>query len=168
MATIYIDNYAEIKRLWKKAPVLMEKELRVALQDALLRLEGRAVREAPVDTGHLAGAITNSIHNLTGRVHTSDGGAQVKYLYWVHEGRDAFFAKQKKVLAAKVEDASVGQRSKYSRRITKKGYIIFGKRVRAQKANPFFDRAAQKEEKAINAEFEKAVHRVLKKIASTK
>ena len=168
MAKIYIDNIEAIERAWKLAPKLMERELKTALQNSLLRVEARAVREAPVDTGNLAGKITTSLFDLVGRVHTSDGGKQVKYLKWVHEGRDEITAAPGKVLAARVEDLSVGQRSKFAGRVNKKGYIVFGKRVRRQKPNRFFDRAAEQTERSINIEFDNAVKRVLRSIGKTK
>ena len=145
MAEIYIEDAKKILNLWKKAPKMTEQVLKKTLQKSLLRLEATSVKEAPVDSGHLRMAITNSIHNLVGSVHTSDGGEEVKYLKFVHNGRGAIYAKAGKVLAVKATDVSPRTRAKFRHRISKKGFIIFGKKVKAQKANPFFDKSAKKE-----------------------
>lgn len=167
MATIYIENYNQLANLWKKAPAIVEKELKRALTDSLSRVEGQAVKQAPVDTGNLRNKITTTLYDLSGRVHTSDGGQQVKYLKWVHEGRGEINARPGKILAAKAADLSPRARAKYASRINKKGYVVFGKRVKATKANPFFDRAHDKEERNVLREFDKALENVIDYLSNT-
>lgn len=146
--TLKIQNLAEIKRVFEKAPAKMAIEINGAIKRILTKLESTTKKEAPVNKRSGGGNLRQSI--TTKMTGLASGVLQVKanYAAAVHEGTRPHIIRirEKRVLA----DKRAGQ--------------IFGTVVQhpGTRANPFIQRAIDQEQSFINSEFLKAVENALK------
>ena len=151
--TITIENFDKIRATFEKKPAKMLKELGVAIEKVLIKVNNTAMREAPVNKQSGGGNLRQSIHYsmtgvASGRVEvTGAGGSPHPYAVFVHEGTRPHIIRVavKKTLANK----RTGQ--------------IFGKVVRhpGTKANPFLQRAVDQENDFINRTFDEAIANTL-------
>ena len=142
-----ISNYDQLATMFKLAPARMTREIGVAVERVLVKLENEAKKEAPVNKQSGGGSLRQSIkHFMIGQ---AGGKVEVgaPYAIFVHEGTRPHTIQvvNKKVLA------------------NKRTNQIFGKVVMhpGTKANPFLQRAVDSQQEFINNEFVKAVQRVL-------
>ena len=151
--TIQIKDFDKIRSAFAKKPAKMVKELGVAIEKVLIRVNNSAMREAPVNKQSGGGNLRQSIKYMmtgqaSGRVEVSgSGGAPHPYAIFVHEGTRPHVIRVavKKTLANK----RMGQ--------------MFGKVVHhpGTKANPFLQRAVDNESEFINQIFDEAVAKTL-------
>lgn len=146
--TVEIKNIDEIMRVVQQAPFKMTRNLSIAIERIIGKIESGAKREAPVNKQSGGGNLRQSISGqmtggLSGRVDV-----KASYGIFVHEGTRShpISIRYKKVLANK----RMGQ--------------FFGKIIDhpGTKANPFLQRAVDKNTKFIDQEFIKAVENSLK------
>jgi HK97 gp10 family phage protein len=149
--TVTIKNADEIKEAFKQAPIKIIKNLNFAIGRIILQVESDAKKEAPVGPTH-TGEQTAS--NMVGTIHSKMTGplmgmvyVESPYAIFVHEGTRPHIirAVNKKVLANK----RTGQ--------------IFGKIVHhpGSRANPFLQRAVDKNESFIDQRFAEVVENIL-------
>lgn len=81
MIEIKIKNIADIRRAFKKSPLLMMKELNKAIQLTVLSIGRDSRINTPVDTGRLRASTYERLQNLRGEV-----GTNTSYDFFVHEG----------------------------------------------------------------------------------
>ena len=79
--SIKITNLREIKAAFKMAPRLMKKELNIAIRKTTLNIQGRSMKNTPVDTGRLRGSTKSLFSDLRGEV-----GTHTNYDVYVHSG----------------------------------------------------------------------------------
>ncbi len=145
---IKVKNLDQIQSIFKKAPVKMARELNLAVNRVLLKVEGTAKRKAPVNKKGGGGNLRQSIRSrMTGLARgIIEVGAD--YGVFVHEGTRPHTIRviNKKVLANRRE----GQ--------------IFGKIVNhpGTRAQPFLKDALEAEQGFIDKQFVQAVQNVLK------
>ena len=145
--TIKVENLDEIQKAFSRAPIKMVKEISIALTKITLKIESAAKKEAPVNKQSGGGNLRQSIRGYSsGFKGVVAVGAN--YAIYVHEGTRPHIirVRTKKVLANK----RMGQ--------------IFGKVVHhpGTKANPFLQRAVDKNKKFIDSQFAKAVSNAIK------
>ena len=142
-----ISNYDQLATMFKLAPARMTREIGVAVERVLTKLENTAKKEAPVNKQSGGGSLRQSIKHFM--IGPASGKIEVgaPYAVFVHEGTrpHTITVVNKKVLA------------------NKRTNQIFGKVVMhpGTKANPFLQRAVDSQQEFINNEFVKAVQRVL-------
>lgn len=79
--SVQIKNLPQIRAAFRKAPVLMTRELNTAIRRSILTIEGKSKQNTPVDTGTLRASTRSIFSNLRGEV-----GTNVFYDVYVHEG----------------------------------------------------------------------------------
>lgn len=97
---IKITNLRQIKSAFNKSPVLMAKELDIAIKKTVLIIQGKSVRNTPVDTGRLRASTYSRFAPLRGEV-----GTNTNYDVFVHEGTR--FMKGRPYLRDAVESTNV-------------------------------------------------------------
>ena len=78
---IKITNIAEIRRAFNKAPVLMTKELNLAIGKVTKYVQAKSMINTPVRTTRLRSSTRSSFGNLRGEV-----GTHTNYDIFVHNG----------------------------------------------------------------------------------
>lgn len=78
---IEIKNLAQIKSAFSKAPMLMGRNLNIAIRKVTLNIQSRSMRNTPVLSGRLRASTESSFSNLKGEV-----GTNTNYDIFVHEG----------------------------------------------------------------------------------
>jgi len=78
---IKITNLAEIRRAFDKAPLLMTKELNIAINKTVLYIQSKSMLNTPVRTTRLRSSTRSSFGNLRGEV-----GTHTNYDIFVHNG----------------------------------------------------------------------------------
>jgi HK97 gp10 family phage protein len=148
MITVKIQNLNEIKTVFAKVPMKMTKELNVAVERVVLKIESSAKRNAPVNKKSGGGSLRQSIKSRMTGVASGEITVGASYGIYVHEGTrpHQIRIRVKKVLA----DKRAGR--------------IFGKVVNhpGTKANPFLRKAVEDNQSFIDSEFKKAVERAIK------
>jgi len=143
-----IKNIKEIKATFKQAPVKMTRELNKAIKRIITKIEGTAKREAPVNKQSGGGNLRQSISSKMAGIAKGVVDVSAKYAIYVHEGTRPHIIRirNKKVLA----NTRTGR--------------FFGKVVHhpGTKANPFLQRAVDKNKSFIDKEFGNAVEKALK------
>lgn len=94
-----------------------------------LRVTNRSKRLCSVDTGRLRSSLHTSPPRRRGRFLTVRSGTNVKYARFVHDGHGEIRPRRAKALRFK----------------TRGGRVVFTRRVRARKGNPFLARALREE-----------------------
>lgn len=79
--SIKIENLAEIKAAFSKAPGLMIQELGTAIQRSIFSIQSKSQMNTPVDTGRLRASHESLFGPLRGEVHTN-----TNYGLFVHDG----------------------------------------------------------------------------------
>lgn len=78
---VTIKNLPQIRRAFSMSPVLMTKELNMAIRKSILVVESRSKLKTPVDSGRLRASHTTRFENLRGSVFTD-----TEYDTFVHDG----------------------------------------------------------------------------------
>ena len=78
---VRITNLPQIKAAFGKSPILMAKELNVAIQRSIFQIGRDSRRLTPVDTGRLRASTYERFGHLRGEV-----GTNTEYDVFVHEG----------------------------------------------------------------------------------
>lgn len=78
---ISITNLPQIKAAFGRAPILMVKELNLAIKKSVFTIQGKSVRNTPVDTGRLRASHRSLFSDLKGEI-----GTNTNYDVFVHEG----------------------------------------------------------------------------------
>lgn len=78
---IRITNLPQIKAAFRRSPLLMMRELNIAIRKTVIQVEGKSRSQTPVDTGILRDSHYISFGNLRGEV-----GTNTTYDTFVHEG----------------------------------------------------------------------------------
>ncbi len=145
---VTIKNADEIKSAFKAAPERVSAEIGTAIGRIITSVENEAKREAPVNKQGGGGNLRQSISSkMTSR---TSGMVEVgsSYGIYVHEGTSPHIirVRTKRVLADKRQN------------------LMFGKVVHhpGTRANPFLQRAVDKQSSFIDREFEEAVERAVK------
>lgn len=95
---IKIKNLPAIKSAFRKSPALMTKELNTAINKSILVIQGKSMRNTPVDTGRLRASHRSLFGHLRGQV-----GTTTKYDLFVHNGTK--FMKARPYLSDAVESS---------------------------------------------------------------
>ena len=158
MIRVKIQNAAELKALFARAPDIAKKILRETLVKSAGIIESQSVQETPFDTSNLRKSIETDFSALGNfRVEIEP---KADYAEAVHEGRGEIRPRRAKVLAAKWSKVSPRTRAKFANR--KSGsWIIFGKRSKATKPNRFMVRGLQKAKPQVKILFEKAERKII-------
>lgn len=145
---IKLKNYNQIRSAFRKVPAKLTKNLNVAVEKVLLRVESQTKRNAPVNKQSGGGNLRQSIRSQMTGISSGKVEVGAKYAIFVHEGTKPHIIKirRKKVLANKRQGK------------------IFGKVVKhpGTRANPFLQEAVDKSQGFIDKEFEKAVNKAIK------
>lgn len=145
--SVKITNLPEIRKMFKKFPIAMTRELHVAVSRSVNVIERNVKREAPVNKQTGGGSLRQSVKGemigySRGRVEVG-----VKYAMAVEKGTKPHIirAKNKKVLA------------------NKRAKQVFGKVVHhpGTKPNPFFERGVKNSQGDVQKQFTRAVQRVI-------
>lgn len=149
MFTIEITNLNNVREAFLKAPLVVDKELQSGVKNAGAKLLEIEKKEVPVNTGNLRRNIAFKYEPISAMVYPVP-----KYAVYVHEGtglygyRHDFIRPVKaKALAFKV-----------------KGKLVFAKKVRGMKANPFVERTADKGRLPLNRIFDDILNNIIDKI----
>lgn len=78
---ITIKNLAQIKKAFKQSPIIMTKNLNIAIRKSVTVIERDSKKNTPVLTGRLRSSHRQSFSNLRGEV-----GTNVDYDVFVHDG----------------------------------------------------------------------------------
>lgn len=78
---ITIKNLPQIKAAFGKSPMVMLRNLNIAIEGAVKSIEARSRSGTPIDTGRLRASHYTSFSNLKGEV-----GTDTSYDIFVHEG----------------------------------------------------------------------------------
>lgn len=142
---IVISNLDQIKAALAKEPVLMVKNLDIAIRSIIFLIRAKAVANAPVKTAYLRGSVYNDFSPLRGEV-----GFKAKYASWVHDGTSPYtiYPSSKKALFWKGASHPV-------RRVKHPGI----------RANPFLRKAVDQSASSIDQLFTKAVSDTLDTVA---
>lgn len=167
MIKVKVRNAKELVALFRRAPKIAKKIIKKAVSDSAYLVQNKSAREAPFDTGNLKKSIETDLSNLEN--FRAEIEPKIEYAELVHEGRKAITAKSKKVLAARADRVSPRTRKKFANRIHKskkdgQRWIIFGKRVRATKPNPFMYRGKVQSGPRVKKIFENARAKIIKKL----
>lgn len=95
---IKIKNIAQIKAAFNRAPLLMSKELNIAIRKTVIGVQRRSLQNTPVDTGRLRASTYTQFMPLKGMV-----GTDTDYDIFVHEGTR--FMKARPFLREAVEES---------------------------------------------------------------
>ncbi|NCD40556.1 MAG: hypothetical protein EOL88_00540 [Bacteroidia bacterium] len=150
MYSIEVENLKEIQEAFTRAPLLVSSELIKGVKEAgkvVLRTEKK---EAPVGkTGLLRRTIAMDYAPISVKIYPTR-----EYAGYVHEGTGIY-----------------GKRNDYIRPVNAKvlafkvgGKMIFTKKVKGQKANPFVERTANIVASPINTIFNNVLKNIVKKI----
>lgn len=149
MYSIKVNNLDRVVDEFKKAPKVIDGRLQKGVKEAgrtILRIEKK---EAPVKSGNLRRNIEFSYKPISAMVYPRSG-----YAVFVESGtglygarKDYIRPKRAKVLAFKIN-----------------GKMIFAKKVKGQKANPFVARTADLAEGKINKIFDDMLKTIITKI----
>lgn len=146
--TIRIKNIDQIQMLFRKAPAKMTRELNLAVDRVITKVDATAKRKAPVNKRGGGGNLRQSIRSRMTGVARGVIEVGAKYAIYVHEGTRPHIIKvvNRKVLANRREGR------------------IFGKIVHhpGTRAQPFLQEALDQEQGFIDKQFVKAVTNVLK------
>lgn len=143
-----IKNINEIASVFRKAPAKMTAELNRAIERIIIKIDNTAKREAPVSKQSGGGNLRQSISSRMLGVARGAVEVGASYAGYVHGGTRAHIIRirNKKVLA------------------NKRTGRVFGKVVRhpGTRANPFLQRAVDKNNSFIDLQFNKAIENALK------
>jgi len=146
--SITIKNYAEIEQLFTRMPERMIKALDTAVERCILKIQSDAMKEAPVNKQSGGGNLRQSIKAMMTGPASGKVEVGASYGIYVHEGTAPHIIRivNKRVLA--------------NRRTNQ----VFGTIVHhpGTKANPFLQRAVDKNSDFIDKQFENAVDEALK------
>lgn len=149
MYKIKVNNLNTVVEAFKKAPAVVNDQLQRGVKEAGKTILTIEKKEAPVGTGNLRRLIQFSYSPISAMVWPSAG-----YAVFVNEGtglygprKDFIRPKRAKVLAFK-----------------KGGKMIFAKKVKGQKANPFVERTRDLAESKINKIFDDMAKDITTKI----
>ncbi len=150
MLSIKITNYKELKKALDKFPGVARREINKAIDYAIHKLQQSTMQEAPHATGTLKSRIKTRLGNLWGRVWVDVG-----YGIYVHEGTRPHWAP--------IRPLKLWARKKFGdERIAYAVQRVIARR--GTKANPFMQRAIDKDKNKINKRFDKALDNIIKKI----
>lgn len=146
--TIQIKNLDAIRSAFKAAPGKMTSNVHRAVDRIVTRLEADAKKEAPVNKQGGGGNLRQSIRGYTTGIGRGVVEVTARYAGWVHDGTRPHIIR------------IVNRRVLANRRTSQ----IFGKVVKhpGTRANPFLQRAIDKNQSFIDKEFENAVANSLK------
>jgi hypothetical protein len=142
--TVKLKDYDVLHDLFKQAPEKTAKEINIAVQKVILKVQGSAMKLAPIQSGKLRQSVTSQMTGIgSGKVEVGSS-----YGIFVHDGTKPHIiqVKKKRCLA----NVKTGQ--------------IFGKIVHhpGTKANPFLQNAADTEMTFIDKVFGEAVDNIMK------
>lgn len=144
-----IDGLDRIAEKFKRMPIEVAKGLDAAVTKAIYRVQGEAMKEAPVNKATAGGNLRQSIKATKSGLARGVVEVGASYGVFVHEGTAPHIikVKNKKVLA--------------NRRTNQ----MFGKQVKhpGTKANPFLQRAVDKSRDDVNKDFQEIIHNVASK-----
>lgn len=104
---IKIDNLAEIKSAFAKAPVKMAKNIDLAIKASLLTIQRDSMINTPVRTGYLRGSHRTSFTPMRGVLQP-----MASYAKWVHDGTGRMVARPFLLEAAQSNDDYVQRQFK--------------------------------------------------------
>ena len=149
MYTIKVDNLSRVIEEFKRAPAVVNEKLQSGVKEAGKTILSIEKKEAPVKTGNLRRNIQFSYSPISAMIWPQSG-----YAVFIEEGtglygprKDFIRPKRAKVLAFKIN-----------------GKMIFTKKVRGQKANPFVSRTRDLAEPKINKIFNDMLKSITEKI----
>lgn len=146
--SVKIKDFDKIRSGWEKAPEKMSSEIHRAVSKTVMKVEGEAKREAPVNKRSGGGNLRQSIKGQMTGVASGVVEVGVNYAVPVHEGTrpHQIRAKNAKSLANK----RTGQ--------------FFGRIVNhpGTAANPFLQRAVDNSQGEIDVYFEETVNNLFK------
>lgn len=78
---VRIKNLPQIRAAFSRSPLLMAKELNIAIQKSVYAIGRSSRQNTPVDTGRLRASTYEQFSNLKGEI-----GTRTNYDLFVHEG----------------------------------------------------------------------------------
>lgn len=135
----------EFAELVAAAPQIVEAEITTATDRVAIYGMGVSIRATPWKSGHLRRNHAQIPTSYSAGYARGGWGNAVPYAEYVEEGRGPVVAKNAKALAF-----TVG-----------KGGLIFRKRVKAAKAQPFMEPGREAAESRMDAEFSGAITRIV-------
>lgn len=157
--TLKINNLEQLQEVYKQAPKRMGEELNKAVARSVGMIVQAVKQEAPVSKasrgpGMVGGNLRQNVRGAMIGVGRGRVSSDAPYSGFVEFGTrpHVIEVKNKRVLAARTAGTRSGGQ-----------YAIFGRRVNhpGTKANPFFKRGVESQEKAINLVLANAAVRAL-------
>lgn len=149
MYSIHVKNLDRVVEEFKKAPTVVNERLQKGVKEAGKTILSIEKKEAPVATGTLRRTIEFRYRPISAMIFPTSG-----YAVFIEEGTGLYgprksyiMPKRAKVLAFKVN-----------------GKMVFAKKTRGQKANPFVQRTRDKAEPKINKIFDDMLKEIIEKI----
>lgn len=153
MIELEIKGFNKLQMAMSKYPAISEKHINKGIRNSLIRIQDQAKREAPFGgTGNLRGRWDLNVGRFEGKLGS---GAKNKGFYYgpaVEYGTRPHYVSPK-TLSGWAKRKGLNPYA-VSKSIQRKG----------TKANPFFQRSIDKQEKNVQKEFNKALDNILKEI----
>lgn len=146
--TVKIKDFDKIKKAWEQAPAKLSQEIHTAVGKTIMKVEGEAKREAPVNKQSGGGNLRQSIRSQMNGVASGVVEVGVNYAVPVHEGT------RPHIIRARNAKSLANKRSGQ----------FFGRIVNhpGTKANPFLQRAVDNSQPEIDVYFEATVNNLFK------
>lgn len=141
-----ITSGAEWIAAWQQAPQAMRRELRAATNQLAAEGAAAAISIAPRDTGFLAGQIKPDPARFVGDMVIGGYTSNAEYGIYVEEGRGPVVAKK----------------GRFLKFVGRDGKLVFVRRVKAAKAQPYMGPSVAKVRAAMARVYGQAVRRAVR------
>ena len=126
------------------------KALNNAIWASIATLEGEAKKESPIDSGRLRSWFQSKFFPLKWVLFNP-----VKYALFINDWTGIYWPKGQPIIAWPWRVFAFK---------TKSSWVVFTKRIKWQKPNPFMDRAVEKSERKIDKILEKMTNNLIRKL----
>jgi len=152
---VKINGLDEIKAMAKKYPEASLKHINWAIRRSIISIQGDSIRNAPKDTGRLAGSMRANFGDWWGSLT-----ADTEYAVPVHEGSVAHFPP-----VSALENWVRRKFGVSGRQARNLAFIIARKiSISGTKGRPYMRNAVEQNENKIDADFNTALENIVKSL----